>query len=102
MVNAKRTEAVGVRCLAQGHLDTQLGGAGDRTSDLPLTSLSALPPEPHRHTPLHKVLASVGTYGSGSSESFFFFSNCSFEIILDREQDGRHNVLKHKIKTKDK
>ena len=26
--------AVSVRCLAQGHLDTQLGGAGDRTSNL--------------------------------------------------------------------
>ena len=47
MVNAKRTEAVGVRGFAQGHLDTQLGGAGDRTSDLPVTSQPALPPEPH-------------------------------------------------------
>ncbi|CAL8397602.1 unnamed protein product [Arctogadus glacialis] len=28
-------------------LDTELGGAGDRTSDLPVTSQPALPPEPH-------------------------------------------------------
>ena len=27
------------------HLDTQLGGAGDRTSNLPVTSPPALPPE---------------------------------------------------------
>ena len=27
-----------MRCLAHGHLDTQLGGAGDRTSDLAVTS----------------------------------------------------------------
>ena len=33
------------RRLAQGHLDTQLGGAGDRTSDLPVTRQPALPPE---------------------------------------------------------
>ena len=32
---------VRVRCVAQGHLDTQLGGAGD-------ASLSALPPELRR------------------------------------------------------
>ena len=34
-----------VRCLAQGHLDTQLGGSMDRTSDLAVTSQPALPPE---------------------------------------------------------
>ena len=38
-----------MRCLAQGHLDTQLGGAGNRTSNLPATSrplylLSDMPP----------------------------------------------------------
>ena len=38
--------AVRVRRLAQGHLNTQLGGAGDRTSDLLVTSQRALPPEP--------------------------------------------------------
>ena len=37
--------AVRVRRLAQGHLDTQLGGAGIRTSDLLVTSKPALPPE---------------------------------------------------------
>ena len=39
--------AVRVRRLAQGHLDTRLGGAGDRTSNLPVTSQPAPPPEPH-------------------------------------------------------
>ena len=36
-----------VRRLAQGHPDTLLGGAGDRTSNLLVTSPPALPPEPH-------------------------------------------------------
>ena len=44
--------AVRVRRLAQGHLHTQLGGAGDRTGDLPVTSRPALPPEPHA-APVH-------------------------------------------------
>ena len=35
-----------MRRLAQGHLDTPLGGAGDRTSDPPAPSGPALPPEP--------------------------------------------------------
>ena len=35
-----------VRRLAQGHLDAPLGGAGDRTSDLPVTSRRAPPPGP--------------------------------------------------------
>ena len=41
--------AVRLNCLAQGHLDTQsrLGGSGDQTSNLPVTSQPALPPEPH-------------------------------------------------------
>ena len=34
-----------MRHLAQGHLDTQIGGAGDQTSNLPVTSQPALPPE---------------------------------------------------------
>ena len=34
-----------VRCLAQGHLDTELGGAGDRTSNLLVARPPALPPE---------------------------------------------------------
>ena len=37
---ASSSGAVKVRCLAQGHLDTlALGRAGDRTSNLPVTSL---------------------------------------------------------------
>ena len=37
--------AARVRHLAQAHLNTQLGGAGDQTSNLPVTSQPALPPE---------------------------------------------------------
>ena len=44
-VTASLTGAVRVRCVAQGHLDTMLGGAGDQTSNLPVTSQPALPPE---------------------------------------------------------
>ena len=36
--------------LAQEHLDTHLGGAGDRTKNLLVTSQPALPPEPHAAT----------------------------------------------------
>jgi hypothetical protein len=42
---ASLSRAVRVRCLAQGHLDTQLGGAGDQTSNLLVTSQPALPPD---------------------------------------------------------
>ena len=34
-----------MRCLVQGHLDTRLGAAGDRTSNLQITSQPAPPPE---------------------------------------------------------
>ena len=44
---ASSSGAVRGRCLTQGHLDTKLGGAGDQTSNLPVTSQPALPPEPH-------------------------------------------------------
>ena len=37
--------AVRVRRLALGHLETPLGGAGDPTSNLQVTSRPALPPE---------------------------------------------------------
>ena len=37
--------AVSVRHHAQGHLDTPLGGAGDRTSNITVTSQPTLPPE---------------------------------------------------------
>ena len=36
-----------MRRLAQGHLDTPLGGAGDRTRNLQVTIRPALPPVPH-------------------------------------------------------
>ena len=42
--------AVRVRHLSQGHLDT--GGAGDRTSNLPVTSQPALPPELQNRDPI--------------------------------------------------
>ena len=41
MATASSSGAVGVRRLAQGHLDAPLGGAGDRTSNLPVTSRPA-------------------------------------------------------------
>ena len=44
-VTACWSGAVRVMCLAQGHLDTQLGGAGEWTRHLPVTSQPALPPE---------------------------------------------------------
>ena len=44
---AVRSVAVRVRCFAQGQHDALLGGAGDRTSNLPVTSQPTLPPEPH-------------------------------------------------------
>ena len=31
----------GVRCLAQGHLDTQLGGARDQTNNLAVSKLTS-------------------------------------------------------------
>ena len=42
---ASSSETVRVRRFAQGHLDAQLGGAGDRTRNLLFTSRPALPPE---------------------------------------------------------
>jgi hypothetical protein len=42
-----RREPLGGGILLREHLDTQLGGAGDRTSNLPVTSQPALPPETH-------------------------------------------------------
>ena len=42
-VRSGQGEGVSLR----GHLDTRLGGAGDRTSNLQVTSRPALPPEPH-------------------------------------------------------
>ena len=45
------------QCLAQGHHDTQLGRAVDRTSNLLVTSQPSLPPEPHSHVrKLHQPL----------------------------------------------
>ena len=46
-VTASSSGAVRVRRLAQGHIDTPPGGAGDRTSNPPVPSQPALPPEPH-------------------------------------------------------
>ena len=44
---ASSSGAVRVSCLAQGHLGTQLGRDGNRTSNLLVTSQPALRPEPH-------------------------------------------------------
>lgn len=35
-----------VQYLAQGHLDTQTGGAGDQTTNLLISGRTAVPPEP--------------------------------------------------------
>ena len=43
---ASSSGAVRVRRLAQEQLDTQIGGDGDQTSNLPFTSKPSLPPEP--------------------------------------------------------
>ena len=50
--------AVRGRRLAQGHLDP-LGGAGDRTRDLQVTSQPALPPEPHAPQPAVAALSAL-------------------------------------------
>ena len=44
---ASSSGAVRVRCLAQGHLDTHLGGAGTELAPFPVTRQPALPPEPN-------------------------------------------------------
>ena len=46
-----------MRRLAQGHPDTQLGGAGDRTLTLPVTSQPTLPPVLSR--PQNQLLVTV-------------------------------------------
>ena len=43
---ASSSVAIRLRCLAHGHLDTQLGGAGDLTRNLQVSE-PTLPPEPH-------------------------------------------------------
>ncbi|CAL8365855.1 unnamed protein product [Arctogadus glacialis] len=45
---ASSSGAVRVKCLAQGHIDTQLGGARDGTSNLSVNKTTALPPELRR------------------------------------------------------
>ena len=54
---ASSSGAVTVMCLAQGHLDTQLGGAGDRTNNLLVTSQKVAPEThaTHIYTPLVKL-----------------------------------------------
>ena len=64
---ASTSGAVRVRHFAQGHLNIQLGGAGDRTSNLPATSQPALPPQLsqllwlsiYRSVPRPAIVASV-------------------------------------------
>ena len=60
-------------CLAQGHLDTWLAGAGDRTCNLLVTSHPALPPEPHM--PPQKLVNIVDSAdGPGSSPALLSLS----------------------------
>ena len=55
-----------MRCLAQGHFrDFQLGGAGDRTGNLPVTSQSTLYLLSHMPA-LNSLPLSCQTFGSGN------------------------------------
>ena len=54
-----------MRRLAQRHHDTPLGGAGDRTSDLPSTSRPALRPEPQSALLVIQTLVSEGELAGG-------------------------------------
>ena len=53
-------------CLSQRHLDTQQGGAGVRTSNLPVSSQPTLPPEPHATY----TYVFWGSYGSATYLDF--------------------------------
>jgi hypothetical protein len=44
-----------VRRLARGHLDPRLVADGDRTSNLPVPSRPALPPDPLRQGPIGRL-----------------------------------------------
>ena len=57
-----------MRCLAQGHLDTQLGGAGNRTSNLAITGQPALP--------------SGGSTGANSPHNVIYFFENRFAARL--------------------
>ena len=53
---AQHQEQFGVKYLAQGHIDTRTGGAGNRTTDLPISGRPALPPEPQPPTTVSKII----------------------------------------------
>ena len=86
MATASSSVALRVRCHALGQLHTLLGGAGDRTSNLPVTSQPALPSEPHatRLSKLRAVRAWFLNWGAGKVMYFLggylklaWFSNIS-------------------------
>ena len=73
---ASSSGAATLRCLAQGHLDTQRGRAENRTSNLPVTSQPALPPKPPPpkangsvNSPTQKWYNYVGIYTITSRQS---------------------------------
>ena len=73
-----RQEPSGWGGLAQGHLRTPLGGAGDRTSNLPVTSQPALLPDTHpaqiKHNDRIKLISwfrSAGRHPEGIPVSIF-------------------------------
>ena len=80
-----------VRRLAQGHLDT-LGGAGDRTSDLPDTRQLALPPEPHapsyHYVPRSSIPFHGGQHRSNRTGASTKTEAHSAETVGRREDGG--------------
>ena len=75
---ASSSGAVRERCLAQSHLDTRLGGAGDRTGNLQVTDSRALPPELRRPKQQH-LGPNIQTITHGWSDKVFLkrFSPCT-------------------------
>ena len=72
-VPASSSGAVRVRCRAQGHLNT-LGGAGDQTRNLPVTS------QPERHaTPPHNEESTI-KYHRALLDKTHLLSFCYFEL----------------------
>ena len=76
-------------CLAQRHLDTKRGGAGDRTSNLPVPSQPALPPEPHAAPVFRSVVHLFCNHGARVSVT----DSRSYSTGQRREGKGRRPSL---------
>ena len=64
-----------MRCVAQGHIDTQLGGAGDQRSNLSITGHPALPPK--LLPPLLELCHQLALYDPLSGRVIFYKSERS-------------------------